>query len=103
MFPQLLTNELMQSNVECYFDEQTMDFPDSWVVLYNQGEDTISLGEYRIGLTNDYSVSYQLPEGNVAPYERIAVFCDKVGKDLHTDFHSVTVPALLLRSNQQSV
>ena len=52
---QLVINEIMQSNVECFFDNDTKEFPDSWVELYNSGSTTVNLKDYKIGTKADAS------------------------------------------------
>ncbi len=45
---QLVINELMQSNIDCIKDDLN-EFPDSWVELYNAGDKTEGLSEYKLG------------------------------------------------------
>lgn len=52
---QLVINEIMQSNVECFFDNVTKEFPDSWVELYNKGTEPVNLKDYKIGTKPDAS------------------------------------------------
>ena len=49
---QLVINEIMQSNVECFFDNDTKEFPDSWVELYNKGTEPVYLQDYQISNKN---------------------------------------------------
>lgn len=85
---QLIINELMQSNVECLFDNPTKEFPDSWVELYNSGDSTVHLQYYKIGTKADVSKAWQLPVQEVSAKGRVVIFCDKEGIEgtLHTDF-----------------
>ena len=48
---QLIINEIMQSNVECIMDD-IKEFPDSWVELYNSGDEAINLKDYKISNKN---------------------------------------------------
>lgn len=82
---QLLINELMQSNIDCIMDDLN-DFPDSWVELYNAGQNDVDLGDYKLGITTDMTEAWTLPSKNIAPGEYILIYCDKVGKGFHTDF-----------------
>ena len=82
---QLVINEFMQSNVDCIMDD-LKDFPDSWVELYNSGEDILTLQDYKLGITDDPSEAWQLPDVKVPAKEWVLVYCDKVGRGLHTSF-----------------
>jgi hypothetical protein len=86
---QLVINELMQSNVECFFDNVTKEFPDSWVELYNSGTATVYLQDYQISNKNKANKAWQLPEQEIPAGGHVIIYCDKEGlKDnrLHTDF-----------------
>ena len=50
----LVINEIMQSNVECIMDD-IKEFPDSWVELYNNSDQTVNLKDYKIGTKADAS------------------------------------------------
>ena len=82
---QLVINELMQSNVDCIMDD-LKDFPDSWVELYNSGDDAVSLKDYKLGRTENSDEAWQLPDEMVSPKMWALVYCDKVGQGLHTSF-----------------
>ena len=82
---QLRINELMQSNIDCVMDDLN-DFPDSWVELYNSGQTPVNLRRYKLGLTNDVDTAWPLPAQIVEAGQYIVVYCDKVGKKLHTDY-----------------
>ena len=82
---QLVINELMQSNIDCIMDDLN-DFPDSWVELYNAGSTGINLQNYKLGTMEDGSDAWQLPSQMVGGKQYVLVYCDKVGKGLHTSF-----------------
>ncbi|MDE6335117.1 MAG: chitobiase/beta-hexosaminidase C-terminal domain-containing protein, partial [Muribaculaceae bacterium] len=82
---QLVINELMQSNIDCIKDDLN-EFPDSWVELYNAGDKTEVLSEYKLGDSDKLKKAYALPYMPIAPGEFVVIYCDKVGKGLHTSF-----------------
>ncbi|MBR1409696.1 MAG: CotH kinase family protein [Prevotella sp.] len=82
---QLVINELMQSNIDCIMDDLN-DFPDSWVELYNAGSTGINLQNYKLGTMEDGSDAWQLPSQMVGGKQYVLIYCDKVGKGLHTSF-----------------
>ena len=85
MAPDLIINELMQSNIDCITDNLN-EFPDSWVEIYNPGDFARNLGNYKIGTNKKSEKAYQLPDINVSPHSYLIIYCDKEGKELHTDF-----------------
>ena len=82
---QLHINELMQSNIDCVMDDLN-EFPDSWVELYNSGPTPVNLRRYKLGLTDDVNAAWQLPAQILEAGQFLVVYCDKVGKKLHTDY-----------------
>lgn len=86
---QLIINEIMQSNVDCIMDDLN-DFPDSWVELYNSGDNAVSLSGYKLGKSDDVPTAWPLPERMLQPGEHLLIYCDKVGSNtemgIHTDF-----------------
>lgn len=82
---QLVINELMQSNIDCIMDDLN-EFPDSWVELYNTGTASVNLKDWRLGLSDKAGEAWKLSNKQIGPGEYALVFCDKVGKNLHTDF-----------------
>ena len=84
----LKINEIMQSNVECIMDD-IKEFPDSWVELYNSGDEAINLKDYKISNKNKEKKAWQLPDKTVAAKGYAIIYCDKEGKEnnrLHADF-----------------
>ena len=82
---QLIINELMQSNIDCLMDDLN-EFPDSWVELYNSGEEAVNLNQYKLGDEDDATKAWQLPYRMLDPKQYIVIYCDKEAKGLHTDF-----------------
>ena len=85
---QVVINELMQSNVEFMMDDLN-EFPDSWVELYNAGNEAVSLGDYQISNKNKVKKAWALPQMTLEPKQHIIIYCDKEGKEdnrLHADF-----------------
>lgn len=81
----LQINELMQSNIDCILDDLN-DFPDSWVELHNPDSVAVALSDYSISLKKNPAKAYSLPAQLVGPGEFLLIYCDKVGKNLHTNF-----------------
>lgn len=82
---QLVINELMQSNIDCIMDDLN-EFPDSWVELYNTGTAAVNLKDWRLGLSDKAGEAWQLSNKQIGPGEYALVCCDKVAKNLHTNF-----------------
>ena len=82
---QLCISELMQGNVDCLMDDLN-DFPDSWVELYNPDSSADNLSNYSIGITPDANEAWFLPNKTLGSNQYVVVYCDKVGKDMHTPF-----------------
>ena len=79
----LVINELMQSNIDCIMDDLN-EFPDSWVELYNNRDQAVSLKGYQIGITP--TETWELPDKEVEAKGFVLVYCDKEEYRLHTDF-----------------
>jgi hypothetical protein len=81
----IVINEIMQSNVDCLFTEH--EFPDSWVELYNDSDDTASIKGWRIGDSNDAHAAWVLAnDSTIAVKSHLLIYCDKGASGLHTDF-----------------
>lgn len=103
---QLVINEIMQSNVDCLMENN--QYPDSWVELYNAGNNTEKLSEYKLGQTDKASEASKLYNANndwgwgwgwgwggssdkeIKPGERIMIFCDGENSNQHTTFNLET-------------
>lgn len=82
---QVRINEIMQSNIDCVFDDIN-DYPDSWVELYNSSSTADNLSNYKIGLTANPNEAWQLTSYDISPNGFVLVYCDKVASGRHTDF-----------------
>lgn len=82
---QLIINEIMQSNIDCIMDDIN-EFPDSWVELYNAGEENVQLSEYKIGISDKSGEADALPAKVVAPGQYVIIYCDKAETGMHTSF-----------------
>jgi len=78
-------NELMQSNIDQIMDDLNQ-FPDSWVELFNNGESSINLNQYKIGTQRDGSDAYALPSFSLARNGYLVIYCDKENTGRHTSF-----------------
>ena len=81
----LVINELMQSNIDCVMDDLN-DFPDSWVELYNNGDESVRLYKYQLGTTARAEEAWTLPAQTIPPGGRVLIYCDKEANGLHTPF-----------------
>ena len=82
---QVVINEIMQSNIDCVMDDLN-EFPDSWLELYNSGEYTINVGGYSVGLEDNPTEAWALPEIEIPAGGYLLVYCDKAETELHTNF-----------------
>lgn len=82
---QLVINELMQSNIDCIMDDLD-EFPDSWVELYNASSEAVNLKDWRLGISDNPSEAWPLPDKMVGPGLYALVYCDKEEWRLHTNF-----------------
>ena len=73
---QVVINELMQSNIDCIMDDIN-EFPDSWVELYNTGDEAINLKDYKLGLTDNPAEAFALSSFTLNPKAYKLVYCDK--------------------------
>ena len=94
-------NEVMQSTFGGQYD-MLNEYPDSWVELYNPGDNQISLKDYRIGKKNKYKKCYNLPDIMIPAKGHVVVYCDKADTvisyfdsgnlkhEIHADFRITT-------------
>lgn len=100
----LIINEVMQSAISGDLDK-LMEYPDSWVELYNPTDKEVDLNGYYIGKDNDCSKCYNIQTGGgwgwgwgwgggndvkVPAKGYFVIYCDKENKvensEVHTDF-----------------
>ena len=82
---QLIINELMQSNIDCVMDDLN-EFPDSWVEIYNPGDDAVNLQGWKLGESDNPDMAWSLPAMQVGPRQLMLIYCDKEANGRHTDF-----------------
>ncbi|NDW19367.1 hypothetical protein D0T53_10650 [Dysgonomonas sp. 216] len=89
-YGQVRINEFMQSNIDCIMDD-LYEFPDSWVELYNQSDQDINIDGWHISLKKNYTKGWRLSGNtNIPAKGYLLIYCDKVGKGLHTNFRLET-------------
>ena len=86
---QVVINELMQSNIDCIMDD-LVEFPDSWVELYNSGTEAVNLKDYKLGVKDKPGKAWKLPNKTLAANAYVVVYCDKEESGLHTNFRLET-------------
>ncbi|MCF0199418.1 MAG: hypothetical protein HUK02_08865 [Bacteroidaceae bacterium] len=72
---QFVINELMQSNVDVLMDD-TNQFPDSWVEIYNPMATARDLRDYRINNTRDFQSAHKLAACSVPSKGYALIYCD---------------------------
>ncbi len=84
---QVVINELMQSNIDCIMDD-IYEFPDSWVELYNAGDESVDLKDYKLGLTDNPAEAFSLSSYMLNAKAYKLVYCDKYDgtKSFHAPF-----------------
>lgn len=76
VFSELRINEIMQSNIDGIVDDSN-EFPDSWVELYNDGETAVNLQDYQLGDSEKAKKASALPQKTVGAGEYVIIYCDK--------------------------
>ena len=83
---QVWINEFMQSNIDLVIDDLN-DFPDSWVELYNESEDTVSIKGWYLSDKANYTKGWQFDVDTfITPKGFLLIYCDKAETGLHTSF-----------------
>ncbi len=79
-------NEVMQSNIDGIVDDRR-DFPDSWIELYNDGEEDIDVRNWYVSETQDYNQGWKIPQSVIVPAKGFVIlYFDKEGYGLHANF-----------------
>lgn len=96
-------NEIMQSNINTVF--VGMDFPDSWVELYNPTDRDIGIYHYYIGASPNYKENFRIKEIEAVPAEGyMLVYFDKEATGMHTNIRLNSVdPGILYLFNERGV
>ena len=79
-------NEFMQSNVGCLMDDR-IEFPDSWVELYNDSDSPVSIRNWYISVQPELANAWRITTNTTIPAKGYQlVYCDKAATGLHTSF-----------------
>ena len=79
-------NEFMQSNVDCLMDE-LIDFPDSWVELYNDSGASVNIKNWYISIDPNHLNGWKIMTDTVIPAKGyLLIYCDKAASGLHASF-----------------
>jgi len=79
-------NELMQSNIDIVRDD-LQEFPDSWIELYNDSDQTVNIQNWTVSLDANYRNGWKITGSNIiAPRSYLLIYADKAAKGLHTNF-----------------
>ena len=79
-------NELMQSNIDELIDD-LQEFPDSWIELYNDSDESINPLNWYISDDRDYKKGWRITKSVVLGAKSYQIiYCDKVSEGIHTSF-----------------
>ena len=79
-------NELMQSNIDFVRDD-LQEFPDSWIELYNDSDQAVSIRNWIISDNANYSKGWKIGSSVIISSKSyLLIYADKVAQGLHTDF-----------------
>lgn len=76
VFSEVRITEIMQSNIDGIVDDSN-EFPDSWVELYNDGNSAVNLKDYQLGDGPKAKKACNLPDYSLAAHAYTLVYCDK--------------------------
>ena len=82
---QLIINEIMQSNIDCIMDDIN-EFLDSWVELYNAGDEAVMLSQFKLGVSNNAAEAWQLPSRTIGSHQHLLLYCDKEDTGHHAPY-----------------
>jgi hypothetical protein len=77
--------EIMQSSIDCIMDDIN-EFPDSWVELYNAGDEAVMLSQFKLGVSNNAAEAWQLPSRTIGSHQHLLLYCDKEDKGHHAPY-----------------
>ena len=79
-------NEFMQSNIDELIDD-LQEFPDSWIELYNDSDESVELKNWYISDNKDYKTAWKITKSAAIPAKSYQIiYCDKEENGLHTSF-----------------
>jgi hypothetical protein len=79
-------NEFMQSNIDLVRDD-LQEFPDSWIELYNDSDQGVSIRNWYVSETQDCNKGWQINQSATVPAKGyLLVYCDNGASGLHTSF-----------------
>lgn len=82
----LFINEIMPSNVSGIMDD-LYDFPDSWVEIYNAGEEPVNIKDFFFSDSKKNKFKWQVPvDCIIQPKDYQILYFDKVDNGLHANF-----------------
>lgn len=76
VFSEVRITEIMQSNIDGIVDDSN-EFPDSWVELYNDGATAINLKDYQLGDGPKAKKACNLPDYSLDAHSYAVIYCDK--------------------------
>ncbi len=76
VFSEVRITEIMQSNIDGIVDDSN-EFPDSWVELYNDGDEAVNLKDYQLGDGPKAKKACNLPNYSLAGHKYAIIYCDK--------------------------
>lgn len=76
VFSEVRITEIMQSNIDGIVDDSN-EFPDSWVELYNDGGSAVNLKDYQLGDGPKAKKACNLPDYMLGAHAYAVIYCDK--------------------------
>ena len=79
-------NELMQSNIDLVRDD-LQEFPDSWIELYNDSDQSVNIQNWTISDVSDYRQGWKITKSvTISPKSYLLIYADQAATGLHTPF-----------------
>ena len=86
-YAKIWINELMQSNIDVVRDD-LQEFPDSWIELFNDSDQTINILNWTVSENSDYTKGWKITRSTtIAPKSYLLIYADKAATGLHANFH----------------